>query len=87
MNFFYTHKAAKQLELLPPAIQKRIIEKMRFYADQSDPLKFAKKLIDSREGEFRFRIGDYRAIFTPTREGFLILRIAHRREVYRKGRP
>lgn len=38
-------------------------------------------------GLYKIRIGDYRAIFTPTSNGFLILCVAHRREVYRKGRP
>ncbi len=38
-------------------------------------------------GLYKIRVGDYRAIFAPTINGFLILRIGHRREVYRKGRP
>jgi mRNA interferase RelE/StbE len=42
-------------------------------------------------GEFaglsKIRVGDYRVIFCKTVEGFLVLRIAHRRDVYRKGRP
>ena len=55
MEIFYTQKAAKQLKDLPLAIQKRIVEKMRFYAKQNNPLKFAERLIDYREGDFRFR--------------------------------
>ena len=38
-------------------------------------------------GLYRLRIGDYRLIYARTDEGYLVLRIAHRREVYRKGRP
>lgn len=42
-------------------------------------------------GEFRglcgLRVGDYRVVYARTDEGYLVLRIAHRREVYRKGRP
>ena len=42
-------------------------------------------------GEFlglhRLRVGDYRVIYARTDEGYLVLRIGHRREVYRKGRP
>ena len=45
MEIFYTHKAAKQLENLPLLIQKRIAKKMRLYASQNDPLKFAKRLL------------------------------------------
>jgi len=36
------------------------------------------------QGLWRLRIGDYRIIYVRTDEGFLVLRIAHRREVYRK---
>jgi mRNA interferase RelE/StbE len=36
---------------------------------------------------FRLRVGDYRVIYARTEEGYLVLRIAHRREVYRRGRP
>lgn len=46
MEVFYTHKAARQFEKLPKNIQKRIAEKMRFYAAQKNPLKFAEPLTD-----------------------------------------
>ena len=38
-------------------------------------------------GLFNLRIGDLRVIYARTDEGFLVLRIGHRRDVYRKGRP
>ena len=36
------------------------------------------------QGLWRLRVGDYRVIYVRTDEGFLVLRIAHRREAYRK---
>ena len=36
------------------------------------------------QGLWRLRVGDHRIIYVRTDEGFLVLRIAHRREVYRK---
>lgn len=36
------------------------------------------------QGLWRLRIGEYRVIYVPTDEGFLVLRIAHRRQAYRK---
>jgi mRNA interferase RelE/StbE len=46
---------------------------------------------DALSGEFsglyRLRVGDYRVIYARTDEGYLVLRIGHRRDVYRKGRP
>ena len=38
-------------------------------------------------GLYRLRVGDYRVIYARTDEGYLVLRIAHHRDVYRKGRP
>ena len=82
MEIFYTQKAAKQLKDLPLAIQKRIVEKMRFYAKQNNPLKFAERLIDYREGDFRFRIGDYRIIFDVKDDIIYILRVKKRDSAY-----
>ncbi len=39
------------------------------------------------QGLYRLRVGDYRVIYARTDEGYLVLRVAHRREVYREGRP
>ncbi|HEX9287124.1 MAG TPA: type II toxin-antitoxin system RelE/ParE family toxin [Thermoanaerobaculia bacterium] len=38
-------------------------------------------------GLYRLRVGDHRVIFARTEEGYLVLRIGRRREVYRRGRP
>ena len=83
MDVFYTRKSAKQLKSLPHSIQKRIVEKMRFYANQNDPLKFAEYLSDRREGEFRFRVGDYRLIFDVRANVIYVLKIDRRDKVYK----
>ena len=38
-------------------------------------------------GLFKLRIGDLRVIYARTDEGYLVLRIGYRRDVYRKGQP
>lgn len=38
-------------------------------------------------GMYRLRVGEHRVIYARTDEGYLVLRIGHRREVYRMGRP
>jgi mRNA interferase RelE/StbE len=35
-------------------------------------------------GLFKLRVGDYRVIYARTDNGYLVLRIAHRREAYRE---
>lgn len=82
MRIHYTYKAAKDLENLPFASQKRIAKKMRFYAEQNDPMKFAEHLTEPREGEFRFRVGDYRVIFDVAKNKIIVLTIRKRDEAY-----
>ena len=38
-------------------------------------------------GMYRLRVGEHRVIYARTDEGYLVLRIGHRRDVYRMGRP
>jgi len=82
MKIFYTHRAAEELKSLPKEVQKRIVTKMRFYANQEDPLVFAKRLVDVREGQFRFRIGDYRVVFDVAKDSIYVLKIGKRSEIY-----
>ncbi len=35
------------------------------------------------QGLFRYRVGDYRVVYTRIPEGVLVLRIRHRKDVYR----
>ena len=46
-----------------------------------------KRLQDIEPPEFRLRVGDYRVIYSRISDGYLVLRIGHRGDVYRKGRP
>lgn len=55
---------------------------MIFFSEQSDPLKFAKRLVDIKEGEYRFRIGDWRVIFDVIDDKIFVLKIAKRDKVY-----
>lgn len=77
--------AIKDLRKLPHTVQKRIKVKLEFYITQSEPLDFAIQLIgNSKAGEYRFRVGDYRVVFDKEQDTLVVLYIEHRREVYRK---
>ena len=84
MEIFYTYRASKQLGILPKAIQKRIASKMRFYASQKNPIEFAERLTDRRDGQFRFRVGMYRLIFDVINGKIYILNIGKRDSIYKK---
>ncbi len=81
-----TKKAKNDFRALERDTQKKIAKKLKFYISNNSPLKHAKKLKDNRFGMYRFRIGDYRAIFDIDNQGnitiLIILRIKHRRNVY-----
>lgn len=78
----FTPKGAKDLKKLPRVLQKRIIKKLEFFADQKDPLKFSKPLVNLPPSTQRFRVGDYRIAFYKDQTTIYIDRIGHRREVY-----
>ena len=81
--FNFKKSAAKEIDKLPPYIRKRILEKLKFYAAQENPLKFADKLKDYRFGEYRFRMGDYRMLFDVEDKEITILKVGHRKDIYK----
>ncbi|MBU2495052.1 MAG: type II toxin-antitoxin system RelE/ParE family toxin [Candidatus Omnitrophota bacterium] len=83
MELIFSRSAFRQLSSLEKNVQKRIAEKLDFYLSQKDPVKFAEKLRDSYFGEWRFRIGDHRVIFDVEDDKIIVLKIGHRRNVYR----
>jgi len=84
-NLYFKKDAVKDLKKLDKIIQKRIKNKLEFYTSQENPLIFARKLIDSKLGEYRFRIWDYRVIFDVDENGKIIIIavIWHRKEIYK----
>ena len=82
----YTQHAYEDIERLDQETARRIVKKLDFFVAQENPLRWAKKLIGSGNGEYRFRVGDYRVLFDIDQKGVLIillvLRVKHRGEVY-----
>ena len=48
------------------------------------PLDYAESLTDSTLGSYRFRVGDYRIICDIEGRDIVVLRIGHRRELYKR---
>ena len=82
-EIIYTNRAVKDLARLDSAAKKRIAETLERYAEA--PLNYAKKMVDPALGTYRFRIGDYRVIFDIEENEVVVLRVGHRREIYRRG--
>lgn len=86
-EIYLTDNAELDLALLDRQVATRIVDKLEWYRSTPNPLRFAEHLVNSPYGEYRFRIGDYRAMFDVKREVITvleILRIKHRREAYKK---
>ena len=78
----YTQTAVKDIQGLEEKIKRRIAKTLLRYSE--DPFKYAEKLTDSRLGNYRFRVGDYRIIFDLEESDISVLRVGHRKEIYRK---
>ena len=78
----YTHRASRDIRGLEGKVKKRIGKALKKCGEE--PLKYASKLIDPALGTYRFRIGDYRVIFDIEGEEIVVLRVGHRKDIYRK---
>jgi mRNA interferase RelE/StbE len=77
----YKSSVAKDLRRLDRKEAKRVLKELedalRADPDSGEPLRGRFK------GLLKLRIGDYRAIYVRTDDGVLVLRIGHRKSVYR----
>lgn len=81
----YKASVEKDLRKLSPAAAVRLLQRIgRALVSEG---RTGELLSGEFAGLYRMRVGDYRIIYIRTDEGYLVLRIGHRREVYRKGRP
>jgi len=83
MNYLFRPSAEKQFLKLDSPIQKRIIEKLGFFASAPSPIAFAEHLTNNEIGSYRFRVGDYRVVFDLEDDTLVILKVGHRREIYK----
>lgn len=82
----YTKSALRDLKRLDKRTALRIVAGIKEKSDTSDPLGAAKTLRGAFAGWYRYRIGDYRAIFSFESgrvQVLTVLRVRHRKDVYR----
>ena len=78
----YTRRALKDIQSLEAKVKNRIAKTLLKYSE--NPLDHAQKLLDEKLGSYRFRIGDYRVIFDIEDDQIVILRVGHRKDIYRR---
>ena len=81
-EIFYTKSAQRDIRKLDPVAKRRLKKKITFFFN--DPVKYAANLIEGKEGDYRWRVGDLRIIFEIQGKRLYITRVGHRREVYEK---
>lgn len=78
----YSQRAERDIKKLDAATRERIGRTLLRY--EQEPLRHAEKLTDPRLGSYRFRVGEYRIIFDLDRTNIVVLRVGHRREIYKR---
>jgi mRNA interferase RelE/StbE len=75
--------ALRQLRKLPQSTQDRIVRRVEGLA--GDPRPRGSVKLQGEEDLYRIRVGDYRVIYQVRDEELIVLvvRVGHRREVYR----
>lgn len=78
-----TYKASvtSDLRRLDKPTSRRLLNKIEQDLAPNPDLGLA--LTGEFRGLFRYRVGDYRVIYAKATDGILVLRIGHRRDVYR----
>ena len=76
----YKASVERDLRKLGKPAARRVMDRLEqilsMNPDQGAPLK------GEYAGLFKLRVGDYRVIYAKTRDGVLVLRIGHRKNVY-----
>ncbi|MBU4174372.1 MAG: type II toxin-antitoxin system RelE/ParE family toxin [Actinobacteria bacterium] len=78
----YKKSVTRDLKNLDKSEAKRVIDKLEGEL-KKDP-DGGEKLKGKFAGLSKLRVGDYRVIYTRTKDGVIVLLIAHRKDVYRK---
>lgn len=77
----YSKHALRDIKKLDYSVKKRLKEILERFS--KNPLFYAEKLTNPKIGNYRFRLGTYRIIVDISDGQITILRVGHRREIYR----
>ena len=79
----FTQSATLDIKRLDAVIQKRLGKKLQQIIALDDVAPLMKRLQGNLEGTCRIRLGEYRLLFDLVGNHITILRVQHRKDVYR----
>jgi mRNA interferase RelE/StbE len=81
----FARPALREFQNLPRPAQERVAPRIDALA--GDPRPRGAKMLKGQPDLYRIRVGDYRVVYAirDDRLVVLVVRVAHRRDVYRKG--
>ena len=83
MRFAFTNKAKKQFTKLDKKTQERITDKLTLLKQDKNLLdQNLKSVINLLPITHRIRVGSYRLLLSEDNNGFIVLKVAHRSQVY-----
>lgn len=77
----FTKRAQKDIKKLDRVAQKKLAAKLQLLAQK--PFFYGQKLSLAKLGGYRFWLGNYRVVFDIDNKKIVILRVGHRKEIYR----
>jgi mRNA interferase RelE/StbE len=78
----WTEDAIEDLQRLDRFITQRILKKITWFSQHFDNI-IPEPLSGDFTGAYKFRIGDWRVVYTIEQDAIVIQAVGHRREVYR----
>ncbi len=79
----FAGSSKKDIGKLDRVTRKRIAKKLQYFLEQEDPIVYARQLVHSNIGSYRFRVGHYRIVFDVDGKTIQVLSIKHRKDVYK----
>ena len=82
-RIIFTKQAKKDVDALETAVKRQLHKRLVHLSTLANISTVAKKLHNTDLGEYRLRIGNYRLIFDLNKDAIVVLRVQHRKDVYR----
>lgn len=82
-SIIITKQAKRDIDTLETPVRQRLGKKLQETTNLKDLRTVAKKLQGSLGGDYRLRVGDYRVLFDLHDQTLVILRVQHRKDVYK----